>query len=118
MTFHLSARVLGALLLEAHGLHRQNAPAANIESRLDAVVSIAIKDDNSVHIPSVPARASARFYAGNELLRTSSEMVSPMSSTTASMPLIREAVVIAFSACGTPESGSTIKFMNRYTKPP
>jgi hypothetical protein len=41
-----------------------------------------------------------------------------MHGRTASTPLIREAVVIALSACGTPDSGSTILFMNRYTTAP
>ena len=49
---------------------------------------------------------------------TRSEIVNPMKSTTARTPLILAAIVIGARRGGTPESGRTTKFMNRYTKPP
>src|SRR5579875_430314 len=49
---------------------------------------------------------------------TRSAMVRPMQKSSARTPLIREARVIALGAAGTRVSGSTAKFMMRYTIPP
>ena len=58
------------------------------------------------------------YGADTELLRTRTEMVNPMQNMTANTPLIRDASVMAFGLGGTPESGNTIKFMNKYTATP
>ena len=58
------------------------------------------------------------YGADTELLRTRIEMVNPMQNMTANTPLIRDASVMAFGLGGTPESGNTIKFINKYTATP
>jgi len=45
-------------------------------------------------------------------------MGNPMKNRRANTPLTLEAIVTALGGCGTPESGRTMKFMNKYMAPP